>query len=84
MNIYMVVLAFALAVPAAVLCLLGMKRHEERNIQRLKAFADTLPDEERAVFWRLHQNRHLWNGSRYPKAFQNWKKRRRREALAEA
>ena len=82
MNIYIVAVSFALSVPAAILCLLGRKRHEERTIQQLKAFAETLPDDERAVFWRVHQNRELWNSSRYPRAFQKWKKRNFRTAIA--
>jgi len=75
-------LAFALAVIAAILCLLWKARREEQTIQQLRAFAETLPEDERAIFWRLYQDRGLWNTSRYPKAFRTWKKRHLRAALA--
>ena len=75
-------LAFTLAVTAVILCLLWKPRREQRTIQQLTAFAESLPEDERAIFWRLHQNRELWNISRYPRAFHMWKKRRRRAALA--
>jgi hypothetical protein len=85
MNIYIFALAslaFVLAVTAAILCLLWKTRHDEKTIRQLKAFAESLPEDERAIFWRLHQNRALWNSSRYPRAFQKWKKRNFRAAIA--
>ena len=84
MNIYTVVAAslfgFALAVTAAIFCLLWKARREERTIQQLTAYAESLPEDERAIFWRLYQSRALWGASRYPRAFHVWKKRHRRAA----
>ena len=77
MSIYIVAvvsLAFALALLGAIIGLLW-KSARERTLERLSAFAATLPHDERAIFWRLRQERELWNASRYPKAFQKWKKR---------
>ena len=85
MNIYILALAslvFGVAVTAAIFCLLWKARREEESIRQLKAFAESLPEDERAIFWRLHQNRALWNSSRYPRAFQKWKKRNFRAAIA--
>ena len=85
MNIYsfaLASLAFALAVAAAYLGLQWKTRREEQTIRQLTAFAETLPEEERVIFWRFHQNRELWYRSRYPRAFQKWKKRQLRAAIA--
>jgi hypothetical protein len=84
MNIYSLAfasLAIGLAVAAAYAGLLWKARHEEQTIRQLTAFAETLPEYERAIFWRFHQNRELWNSSRYPRALQKWKKRQRRPAM---
>jgi len=84
MNIYIFAvasLAFALAVTAAILCLVWRTRRKQETIRQLTGFAETLPQDERALFWRLYQNRELWNGSRYPKAFHKWKKRHLRAGL---
>jgi len=85
MSIYvfaMASLGFALAVTAAIFCLLWNTRRHEQNAQQLKAFAETLSEDERGIFWRLYQSRDLWNTSRYPKAFHKWKKRQLRAAAA--
>jgi hypothetical protein len=67
-------LVFACIVVGAIIHLLW-KLARERTMERMSAFAATLPEDERAIFWRLHQERDLWNASRYPKAFRKWKKR---------
>jgi hypothetical protein len=85
MNIYIFAgasLACALAVTAAIFCLLWRRRREEQTIQQLRAFAESLPKDERAIFWRLYQDPALWNTSRYPRAFHKWKKRTLRAALS--
>ena len=77
MDIYIfasVGLALALAVMTGAII-------RQRTRQHLEAFAATLPEDERVIFWRLQQSRDLWSASRYPKAFQKWKKRHRKEAL---
>jgi hypothetical protein len=84
MSIYILAgasLAFALAVTAAILFLLWKTRHAERTIQQLRAFAESLPEDERAIFWRLYRDRGLWKASRYPRTFQKWKKRHLRAAV---
>jgi hypothetical protein len=76
MNIYILAgasLVFALAVIGAIIAVLW-KTARERAIERLRAFAASLPVDEQVIFWRLNQDRGLWNSSRYPKAFQRWKK----------
>ena len=76
MSIYilaLVSLLFACIVVGAIIHLLW-KAARDRTMERLSAFAATLPEDERAIFWRLYQERDLWNASRYPKAFQKWKK----------
>lgn len=81
MTIYILAvasLAFALAVLGAIIGLLW-KAARERAMEQLSAFAATLPEEQRAIFWRFHQERDLWNASRYPKAFQRWKKQQREQ-----
>jgi hypothetical protein len=85
MSIYILAvasLAFALAVTAAIFCVLWWGRHEKETIRMLREFADGLPEDERAVFWRFHQDRALWSASRYPRAFHKWKKRQLRAAIA--
>ena len=85
MNIYIfavATLAFALAVTVAIFCLLWKTRRKEQTIRQLTAFAESLPEDERVIFWRLHQNRAMWNTSRYPRAFQKWKKRNLSAAIA--
>ena len=39
----------------------------------LKAFAASLPEDERVIFWRLYDMKPLWKVSRYDGAFQKWK-----------
>jgi hypothetical protein len=82
MTIYILAVAslvFAVAVVGAIIRLLW-KAARERAMEHLSAFAATLPEEERPIFWRFHQERDLWNASRYPKALQKWKKRQLRAA----
>ena len=66
-------LAFALAVSGGIIYLLWKLRHN-RALEQLSAYANSLPQEERLIFWRLLQNRGLWNTSRYPKAFRRWRR----------
>ena len=65
-------LAIALAATSGIVYLLWKIRHEQA-LEELRAFADTLPEDERIAFWRLHRHRDLWNTSRYPKAFRKWR-----------
>jgi len=69
MSIYILAgasLAFALAVTAAILFLLWKTRHAERTIQQLRAFAESLPEDERAIFWRLYRDRGFVEGQSLP------------------
>jgi len=66
-------LAFALAVSGGVIYLLWKLRHE-RAVEQLSAFANSLPEDERIILWRLRQDRESWNTSRYPKAFRRWRR----------
>jgi hypothetical protein len=66
-------LAFALAVIGGIVYLL-CKIWRERGVEHLRAFAASLPEDERVIFWRLHEDRASWNISRYPKAFARWKR----------
>ena len=67
-------LAFAFAVTGGIIYLLW-KIWRERRIEHLRAFADSLPADERVIFWRLHQDRASWNISRYPRALKKWKRK---------
>jgi hypothetical protein len=81
MTIYILAVAslvFALAVLGAIIGLIW-KAARERSMERLNAFAASLPGYERVIFWRLHQDRDLWNSSRYPKAFQRWRKQQQQQ-----
>ena len=71
-------LAFALTVTGRGVYLLWKLWHD-RSLEQLSDFANSLPEHERAIFWRLHEDRELWNTSRYPKAF----RKRRRKANAD-
>jgi hypothetical protein len=75
-------LAFTFAVTGGIIYLLW-KIWRERDMDHLRAFAGSLPADERVIFWRLHQDRASWNISRYPRAFQKWK-RKYKNALASA
>ena len=62
-------IVLALMITGAVIYRWNVWRH--RELEQLSAFANSLPDDERVIFWRLWQNPDLWNTSRYPKAFRN-------------
>ena len=65
--------AFTLAITGGTIYLLWTLWHE-RTLEQLSAFANSLPEDERVIFWRLHEDRELWNTSRYPKAFRRWRR----------
>ena len=66
-------LAFALTVTGRGIYLLWKLWHN-RLLEQLRDFANSLPQDERVIFWRLHEDRELWNTSRYPKAFRRWRR----------
>jgi len=66
-------LAIAGTVTGGILYLLW-KLWRDQTLEELNAFANSLPEDERAIFWRLHKHRDLWNTSRYPKAFRQWRR----------
>jgi hypothetical protein len=70
-------LAFAFAVTGGVIYFLW-SIWRERDMERLKAFAESLPKDEQVVFWRLYQDRGAWNISRYPRALRKWKRKYRK------
>lgn len=66
-------LAFALAVTGGIIYLLGKLWHEQ-TLKQLRGFANSLPEDEQVIFWRLLEDRETWNTSRYPKAFRRWRR----------
>jgi hypothetical protein len=66
-------LVFGLMMVGGVVYLL-CKIWREREMQCLTSFADSLPEHERVIFWRLWHDRASWNTSRYPKALKRWKR----------
>ena len=66
-------LAFALTVTGRGIYLLWKLWHD-RSLEQLRDFANSLPEDERVIFWRLLEDRELWNISRYPKAFRKWRR----------
>ena len=61
------------ALICTVVLLWKLRQERETEMENLKAFAASLPEDERVIFWRLHDMKPLWKVSRYSGAFQEWK-----------
>ena len=67
-------LCLSLIIAVATICLIWSAWWERRAARKnLQAFADSLPPDEREIFWRLYEAQgSLWYLSRYPEALDDW------------
>ena len=61
-------LAFALAVTGGTIYLLWKLWHEQ-TLEQLSAFANSLPEDEQVIFWRLLEDREIVEHQSIPQSF---------------